>query len=214
MFSVIGVDGGLFRGSLEHLLTTHRVPALRHLRGLDQDGEEAPPDASAVTAASDDRRYHAAAAAYAASTEVTPARGPIYHAYQVMTRQVLTVPATARVDAAWQALATRGVNQAPVLNAQRTLVGLVSRAGLLRALNEDHGRLRDVLNRTVADVMDTPVVTADPVVDVRRVALVMLEYHQPAVPVVDDESGALVGIVSRADILRCVVTDPPLTLWA
>ena len=43
MFSVIGVDGGVFRGSLEHLLTTHRVPALPHLRGLDQDGEEAPP---------------------------------------------------------------------------------------------------------------------------------------------------------------------------
>ena len=37
MFSVIGVGGGVFRGSLEHLLAAHRVPPLRHLRGIDQD---------------------------------------------------------------------------------------------------------------------------------------------------------------------------------
>jgi hypothetical protein len=32
--------------------------------------------------------------------------------------------------------------------------------------------------------------------------------------VVDEVSGALEGIVSRSDLLRCVVTEPPLTLWA
>lgn len=213
MFSVIGVDGGVFRGSLEHLLATHRVPALRHLRGLDQDVAEAPPDAGAVTP-HDDKRYHAAATAYAASVRATPERGPIYHAYQVMTRHVLTLPATTPVAAAWTALVGRGVGQAPVVNAQRQIVGLVSRALLLHVLNEEDGRLRDVLNRTVADVMDTPVVTADPVSDVRRVALVMLEYDQAAVPVIDDQTNVLVGIVSRTDVLRCVVTDPPLTLWA
>jgi CBS-domain-containing membrane protein len=42
----------------------------------------------------------------------------------------------------------------------------------------------------------------------------MLEYHVPALPVVDEQSFVLVGIVSRSDILRCVVNDPPLTLWA
>ena len=62
--------------------------------------------------------------------------------------------------------------------------------------------------------METPVVTADPASDVRRIARVMLEYHVPALPVVDEQTHALVGIVSRGDVLRCVVTDPPLTLWA
>ena len=162
----------------------------------------------------DDKRYHAAAAAYAATVRATPERGPIYHAYQVMTRHVLTLPATTRVDAAWAALVGRGVGQAPVVNAQRQIVGLVSRTHLLHVLNEEDGRLRDVLNRTVADVMDTPVVTADPVTDVRRLALVLLQYDQAAVPVVDDQTHVLVGIVSRTDVLRCVVTDPPLTLWA
>ena len=49
MFSVIGADGHVFRGSLEHLLATHRVPPLRRMRGIGQDGEEAPPSASGNT---------------------------------------------------------------------------------------------------------------------------------------------------------------------
>jgi acetoin utilization protein AcuB len=62
--------------------------------------------------------------------------------------------------------------------------------------------------------MTTPVVTVDPQADVRRIARALVEYHLPALPVVDDRTGALVGIVSRSDILRCVLLDPPLTLWA
>ena len=214
MFSVIGADGHVFRGSLEHLLATHRVPPLRRMRGIGQDGEEAPPSASGPPT-HDDKRHHAAAAAYGAAAESAHAeRGPIYHAHQVMSRDVLILSPDMRVDAAWRILAARGVGQAPVMNAQDRLVGLVSRAHLLRVLNEEGGALRDVLARTVADVMATPVVTADPASDVRRIARVMLEYHVPALPVIDEQTHALVGIVSRGDVLRCVVTDPPLTLWA
>lgn len=213
MFSVIGVGGGVFRGSLEHLLAAHRVPPLRHLRGIDQDVDE-PATEAHVGPASDDRRYHAAAAAYAAAERPHPERGPIYHAYQVMSRHVLTLSPEVSVVEAWRALAARGVGQAPVVSADRHLVGLISRTHLLHVLNEEDGRLRDVLARTVADVMDTPVVSAEPIADVRRIARVMLEYHVPALPIVDESSNVLVGIVSRSDILRCVVIDPPLTLWA
>ncbi|NOT43789.1 MAG: CBS domain-containing protein [Acidobacteria bacterium] len=213
MFSVTGLNGELFRGNLETLLSTHRVDQARHLRGLEEEGEdaEAPPLPAVVPRDAD--RYHAAAAAYARVVHPAPDRGPIYHAYQVMHRDVLTVAADARVDAAWQALVTRGVGQAPVVTREGRLVGLVARAHLLHVLNEEGGRLRDVLARRVADVMATPVVAADPVSDVRRIARVLLEYGLPAVPVLDD-AGLLVGIVSRGDILRVVVTDPPLTLWA
>ena len=126
------------------------------------------------------------------------------------------MPSTAAsgVVAAWRALAERGVGQAPVRAKDGAIVGLVSRANLLQVLNEEDGHLRDVLARTVAQVMTTPVVTVDPVADVRRIARVMLEYHLPALPVVDEATGALEGIVSRSDLLRCVVTEPPLTLWA
>ncbi len=38
--------------------------------------------------------------------------------------------------------------------------------------------------------------------------------HLPALPVIDEQTHALVGIGSRGDVRRCVVTDPPLALSA
>lgn len=211
MFSVSGKEGEVFRGSLEHLLETHRVVRLRNTRGIRQEGEEESPVGD--TSRPDDKRYQAAATAYAANLKTRAARGPIYHAYQVMSRDVFILQPEASVEQAWRALAERGVGQAPVVDRDQRLVGLVSREHLLKVLNAEGGNVRDALSRTVADVMDTPVVTAEPVSDVRRIARVMLEYALPALPVVDPSSGALTGIVSRGDILRVVVTDPPLTLW-
>ena len=61
--------------------------------------------------------------------------------------------------------------------------------------------------------MTSPVICADPVADVRRAAFVMLESRQSAVPVVDGLRH-LVGAISRGDILRATLADPPLSLWA
>jgi CBS domain-containing protein len=60
--------------------------------------------------------------------------------------------------------------------------------------------------------MSTPVPCVAPDTDIRRVARVLLDTDLPGLPVVDDE-GVVTGFVSRSDILRAVVTDPPLDLW-
>lgn len=210
MFSVSGIDGRLFQGTLEELLKTEGVHPVRRERRPPPGGR----DASSLNPLSPDeeRRYHAAASTYAAAEKPQVNRGPVYRAFQIMSRDVFTVRPDAGVEHAWRALVERQVGQAPVVD-RGHLVGLVTRAHLLHVLNEEGGKVRDVLSRTVADVMRTPVVTVDPMSDVRRIARVTLEFAVPALPVVDRE-GALEGIVSRGDILRVVVTDPPLTLWA
>ena len=68
------------------------------------------------------------------------------------------------------------------------------------------------LERQVGEVMASPVICADPVTDIRRVARVLLETGLTALPVVD-EAGRLAGILSRGDILRAVLSDPPPSLW-
>ena len=60
--------------------------------------------------------------------------------------------------------------------------------------------------------MSTPVVAAAPITDIRRIASVMLDKGVDGVPVIS-ETGRIMGFVSRSDILRAVVTDPPLSLW-
>lgn len=65
----------------------------------------------------------------------------------------------------------------------------------------------------VRDVLARTVVSADPVADIRRVARVLRDTGFTGVPVVN-ETGEMIGFVSRGDILRAVIADPPLSLWA
>ena len=47
----------------------------------------------------------------------------------------------------------------------------------------------------------------------RKPKVVLVETGLPGLPVVD-EQGAVTGFISRSDILRAVVANPPLELWA
>ena len=89
---------------------------------------------------------------------------------------------------------------------------MLSVEDLLQFIIIDGEQVRYLRGKRVADAMKQEVITADPVSDIRRVAQVMQEYHLHGVPIVD-ERDALIGIVSRGDILRAVVNDQPLNMW-
>lgn len=222
MFIVYGLTGQRFRGPMEHLNGVKGLPSARRVRGVETDGEElgpefrvgAPPD----PAAPDPK----AISAYARMLPGIAERGPVRHAWQVMGRDVLSVRGADTVAAAWQALVRRGVRQAPVVDASGTVVGLVSDRDLLTVIDlhpddaakpSGAGRVIGGIDRRVDEVMVTPVVCADPVTDIRRIAQVLLQTGLSALPVVN-ESQMLLGMVSRGDILRAAVADPPISLWA
>ena len=92
------------------------------------------------------------------------------------------------------------------------LIGMVNERDLLTVIDIDGDRVLENLKRRVSDVMTTPVVAAAPVTDIRRIAAAMLEGGLSAVPILN-ESERIVGIVSRTDVLRAVMTDPPVSLW-
>ncbi len=60
--------------------------------------------------------------------------------------------------------------------------------------------------------MITPVVAAAPVTDIRHIAAVMLDHGVDGAPIIND-TGLLVGFISRSAVLRAIVTDPPQGLW-
>lgn len=136
---------------------------------------------------------------------------------ELMTREVVTLPLAMTIIEAWQTLAQRGVGQAPVVNERNVLVGLLTRADLLQAErlpSPEASALvwRAFLQQGVGDIMLAPVPTVAPDTDIRRVARRLLDAGLPGLPVVD-EHGQLQGFISRADILRAVVMEPPLDLW-
>ncbi|MCP5279167.1 MAG: CBS domain-containing protein [Thiobacillus sp.] len=217
MFSIHGVTGQTFRGSLEHLIKVPGAFAARHARGINREGEELGVEFElarrrVADEQDTDPRYARAAAAYAQSLHPEPQRESVRHAYQVMSRSVLTMRTEDTVEAAWRQLMARGVRQAPVLEPARGVVGLVSERELLTVIDLEDKTPTGGLARPVREVMVSPVICADPVTDIRRIARVLLDSDLSALPVVD-ESGRLAGIVSRGDILRATLADPPLSLW-
>lgn len=207
MFSVYGITGQVFSGTLETMNRVHAISKARASRPVIHDGEE--PE---VMTPPTGRSHDEAVRAYLAMLPQDIERGPLYHAEQIMERNVITVLEGYDVARAWRTLRDHRIHQAPVLNDMAQLVGIVSERDLLTAINIDAGQIVESLNRRVRDVMTTPVVAASPVTDIRRIASVMLDGGVDGAPITND-SGRLVGFVSRSDIMRAVVTDPPLSLW-
>ncbi|MFZ5484721.1 MAG: HPP family protein [Pseudomonadota bacterium] len=212
MFSVYGVTGMTFRGPLEELGAVAGLAAARHARGIAREGEEFGPELARLRGEGHAAPDQAATAEYRRMLGREDSREPILHAAQVMSRDVLTLAPTLPVERAWEVLVRAGYGQAPVVSPAGRVVGLVTVLDMLTVINVEQGVVRDSLPRGVEAVMTSPVLSADPVSDVRRVARVLLEYDLPGLPVID-RADRLVGIVTRGDLLRALSHDPPLSLW-
>jgi len=217
MFSVYGETGRLFKGAMEDLRQVTAVRPIARSRPVAPLGTPAPgtlPPAPAQAGAGP----RGALAAYAQAAGNATARQPLRRVADVMSHGVVTLAADLSVLAAWQLLVARGVGQAPVVDAQGRLVGLLSRAELLQPDRLPLPGANSLvwhafLAQPVAAVMWTPVPAVAAETDLRRVARVLLDTHLPGLPVVSEE-GAVSGFISRSDILRAVVNDPPLDLWS
>jgi len=157
-------------------------------------------------------------AAYEQASKTFVPRHPLTLVRDIMNPGAMTLRDDATVASAWSMLAEHHLGQAPVVDAQGALVGLLSRADLMRSDRlpgpQTHALVwQSFLLQSVQDIMWTPVPSVAPETDIRRVARVLLDTGLPGLPVVD-EQGALVAFVSRTDILRAVVSDPPLDLWS
>lgn len=225
MFYIYGVSGQSFRGSMEQLRQIGRVGAMARanaVRPVKRDGRSpASTDPEillgAVTSAPADEAHRIALAAYTQTQNPVMQRHPLRRVDDLMSSNVVTISDAATVLDAWHLLARHGIGQAPVVNEAGVLVGLLSRADLLNPDSlpaPDSNALvwRALMAQNVCDIMWSPVPSVAAATDIRRVARVLLDTGLPGLAVVD-EQGVVTGFISRSDILRAVVMDPPLDLW-
>jgi CBS domain-containing protein len=138
----------------------------------------------------------------------------------VMTTEVLTVrPETTLKDAA-ALLAERGISGLPVVDLGGQVVGVLSEGDVLFKEMGQRAAKRPFVDRllslppsdleakvsaaTVGEAMTAPALTIGPRRPLTEVAGTMIERGVKRLPVVDD-SGNLVGIVTRADLVRAFV---------
>ena len=143
-----------------------------------------------------------------------------------MTADVVTVqPGTSLKEAA-RTLVERRVSGLPVVDAAGELVGMISEGDILvreRGEVESNGgplawlvnprQLQDFEKldaRVVGEAMTTPAITIGPARPVTAAAALMIDRGVNRLPVVD-QRGALVGIVTSADLVRAFArTDAEL----
>jgi CBS-domain-containing membrane protein len=218
MFTIYGLTGAQFKGTLEEWRQVKPVsgPARAHaLRPVGQDRQQplaTRPDEDG------DWQHHQALSAYSQTGQGDTQRHPLTRVGELMSASVLTLPHNTPLAQAWQWLAQQGLGQAPVLGDRHQLVGLLLRAdllqpGLLPGPGTDAAAWAALLAQPVSRLMWTPVPSVSPDADIRRVAALLLDTGLPGLPVLNDD-GPVLGFISRSDILRAVVADPPLTLWA
>ncbi|MDQ3856218.1 MAG: CBS domain-containing protein [Chloroflexota bacterium] len=123
-------------------------------------------------------------------------------ARDVMTREVISVHPDDTVQQLTRVLTEAGISGAPVLDSEGKLVGIISEA--------------DVISKRghrVEDVMQRHVISVPPDLSVSDVSCVLCHNRVNRVPVLED--GELVGIITRADIVRAIAVgslQPDLTV--
>lgn len=139
----------------------------------------------------------------------------------VMTRGVITVEPTTPIKEVAQLLVDRRISGVPVVDADGTVVGVISEADLLikeaGAMGVEPRRFSWLIGEgstararrakvaavTAGEAMTTPALTATPALPIAAAAERMASHRVNRLPIVED--GVLVGIVTRADLVRSFV---------
>jgi CBS-domain-containing membrane protein len=214
MFYVFDSTGRTFKGTLETLRRVEKTTAIRSERtavdstDISDQLDVDPHNSSDYLMSKKNAKQYSDMLVQQGNREV------VYHAYQIMTQPaqcILTHWSLSKVAECFRSFPFQSF---PIINDRQQLVGLLSRKyfyEFLLSKNIPFGAGTSTVEDCFVNANNS-VHCADPVTDVRRIASLLVENRLDTVPVMED-SGRLLGVVSRTDILKCVLSDPPLSLW-
>src|SRR5215471_2001687 len=143
-------------------------------------------------------------------------------AADVMSTRVITTGPQTAVHHAARIMINHRISAVPIIEGDRQLIGIITEGDLLRRVETGTERQRSRWSewflpnsrlaadyvrshaRRVADIMTPDVVTVDELATLGEIADLMERHRIKRIPVVHD--GKLVGIVSRADLIRVLAS--------
>lgn len=154
--------------------------------------------------------------AYEAMDTMKHAGRSVILAEDVMTSPAVSLTSEATFLEAQNLFHQRRFRHVPISNDQGQVLGIVSDRDVWRGVADptlyqlpaslDPGRT------AIVHFMSHPVLVANPETEVRGIARVMFEEHIGAMPIVS-QSGRLLGIITRSDILRVLISHPDFDHW-
>lgn len=163
---------------------------------------------------------HQGASAYIRSYEAVEslkqAGRSVIVAQDVMSSPGVSLSSDATFREAQDLFQQRRFRHVPVTNDQGQVLGIVSDRDILRGKTDpSYYKLPSSFDPTrtvIRHVMSHPVLVAQLLTEVRGIARVMFEEHIGAMPIVS-EDGQLMGIITRSDILRVLISHPDFDQW-
>ncbi|MGP0042640.1 MAG: CBS domain-containing protein [Rhodomicrobium sp.] len=149
-------------------------------------------------------------------------------AFDVMTTSVVTAGPETPLRKIAKLLLEHNISAVPVVDGDGAVIGMVSEGDLLRHNDEDRRARRDwwldllaqgeslspqfieslrMPDRQAREIMSAPVVTVSDHTDVVEIGRLLSAHRIKRVPVLRD--GRVVGIVSRADLIRALAAQEP-----
>ncbi len=120
---------------------------------------------------------------------------PVVFARDLMSQPVKTLKTTATIGAARKLMTRFDFNAVPVIDEQGgTLAGVITRQVVEKAA------YHKLLKMPVGDLMNSDFETAAPETPLEDLQQGIIEHNQRCIPIMD--KGALVGVVTRTDLLR------------
>ncbi len=211
MFAVVDVGGlrspyvaGAFRD--RKVTKVSKAPATQSVGHENQPSEQPAHEESSSSPA----RLYEQVAAFSSDSRSTLV------AEDVMASPVVTLPMTASLAQAWELVKDKRFRHVPIQSRNGELVGILSDRDLSRgtvesALTGVKGSA-SLVKISIESYVSHPVLVAAPEATLLAIARVLLEEHIGAMPVVSGEK-ELLGIITRSDILRVIVSHPNFEHW-
>ena len=132
---------------------------------------------------------------------------------EIMSSPVITLSSDGTWSDGWALMQKHGIQHVPIVDSAR-LVGICSLQALLRqVIVNSQNQIETDADRPLMEIANREVITTVPQTDVRRAAFVMDQYRIGGLPVMSD-SGELIGMITRSDLIKRLAKLPPLEIYA
>ena len=123
----------------------------------------------------------------------------MFQTKDVMTKDVICVRIDTPISEAIEIMVNNSISGVPVVEEDMTLVGILSEQDVLRLLHT----YKQERNRTAGEFMTHPVVNFNENNSLLDICYSLRDSSIRRIPVTSD--GKVIGIISRSDILRCIL---------
>ena len=137
----------------------------------------------------------------------------VYHVKDIMVKNLISITKHETLKEAYDILKTYKISQILVVTNDNEIVSMVNKKIILNLLMDNLEYTQHTLEKKLEYLELPEILTTSPITDIRRVAKVLIEYHQDALPVVDDKH-KVVGIVSKTDIIKAISNIPNIQFFA